>query len=356
MGLLEETLSSIRPADETAREQARRHIWNLTMPRWALGRLLDLAVDLAGITGRFPFDVKRKRIVLMAGDHGIVSEGVCPQPSCITRQMVRNFTAGGGSINALARTAGAEVVLADFGILEPLEEEAYRAGVLNCRVGAGTRDFMTGPAMSRAEAVSAVENGIRLALKFAPETDVFAPGEMGIGNTSPSTAVLAVLGGIRDIRSVTGPGAGLTEDRIAHKAEVIARGIEINKPDARDALDVLAKVGGFELGGIAGLILGAAACRKPVLLDGFISGAGALVAAALAPESRNAMILAHGSAEPGHRLMAELLGKKPLLSLEMRLGEGSGAALAMPLLDAAHAMVTQVSTFDGAGVSEEGLR
>ncbi len=356
MSLLEETISAICPADNAAREKARQHILNLTMPRWALGRLLDLAVDLAGMTGNFPFETSRKRIVLMAGDHGIVKEGVCPQPSSVTVQMVRNFVRGGGSINALAAGVGAEVTVADFGMIQPVPDLVEKGTVLDCRVAGGTRDFMNGPAMSNDQAVQSLENGIRLARKFAPETDIFGSGEMGIGNTTPSTAILAVLGNVRDIASIVGPGAGLPENRLGHKAEVIARGIACNRPDPVDGLDILSKVGGFEIGGIAGLILGAASLRKPVVVDGYISSAGALIASVLKPESRDYMILAHGSAEPGYRLMEELLHRKPLLDLGMRLGEGSGAAIAMPLLDAARAIVTKVATFTSAGVTSEGIK
>lgn len=209
--------------------------------------------------------------------------------------------------------------------------------------------------MSREQAVAALENGIRLARELAPETDLFGTGEMGIGNTSPSSAIIAVLSGV-DVRSVVGPGAGLAASRLDHKAEVIRRGIECNKPDPADGIDLLAKVGGFEIGGIAGLILGAASLRKPVLIDGFISSAGALIAATLSPAARDSMILAHGSAEPGHRIMAATLGKKPLLDLGMRLGEGTGAALAMHLADAAVALLREMDSFEHADVSREGLQ
>lgn len=356
MKLLESTLRSIEPACAASREAARERILSLTMPRWALGRLLDLAVDLAGIVRNCHPEVGRKRVVLMAGDHGIAAEGVCPQPSEVTVQMVRNFARGGGGINVLASVAGAKVTLADFGVAADLSDLAGRGVLLDRKIAPGTADFAIGPAMSREQAVAAIEAGIRLAEELAPETDVFATGEMGIGNTSPSSAIVTVLSGATAPAPFVGRGAGLAPEKLAHKADVIRRGIELNRPDPADPVDVLAKVGGFEIGGIAGLILGCAKLRRPVVVDGFISSAGALIAAALSPASRDAMILAHGSAEPGHAAMARLLGKQPLLDLELRLGEGTGAALAMPLLDAAAAVLTRMTTFEEAAVTTEGLK
>ena len=356
MKLLTETLSQIEPASAGYRARATARIEQLTMPHWALGRVLDLAVDLAGMTRTLDIPTARRTIVVMAGDHGIVAEGVCPQPSSVTVQMVRNFVAGGGGINVLSGVTGTRVRVADFGVAADLSELTSSGQVFDCKVAPGTANFARGPAMSREQAVLALERGIELARRLAPETDVFGSGEMGIGNTSPSTAILAALGRVRDLRPLVGPGAGLAADRLDHKAAVIRRGLERNAPDPADGLDVLAKVGGFEIGGIAGLILGAAALHRPVVVDGFISSAGALIAAALAPCARDYMILAHGSAEPGHRLMAELLGKRPLLDLGMRLGEGTGAALAMPLLDAAAAVLTRMATFESAQVTSKGIR
>ena len=325
----------IEPQSSQWRDAARKHIHQLTMPRWALGRLLDLAVDLAGMTRRLDFPVERKRVVLMAGDHGIVAEGVSPQPQCVTVQMLRNFSQGGGAIRVLSSVAGAEVVLADLGVNADVSDIP---GVLPYKIAKGTANFRYGPAMSREQAVQSLETGIRIAEKLADSTDVFATGEMGIGNTTPSSAIVTVFSGEKDPTPFVGSGAGLDPALLKHKAD-----------------DVLAKVGGFEIGGIAGLILGAAAYRRPVLVDGFISTAGALIAQRLSPASAEYMILAHSSAERGHLRMRELLGKSPLLDLGLRLGEGTGAALAMPLLDAARAVMTQMSTFESAGVTEEGL-
>ena len=351
MKLLNETLKKIEPADPEMRRNAEEYIRNLTMPLWALGRVLDLAVDLAGITRNLKFSTARKEIVLMAGDHGIVAQGVCPQGSEVTAQMMRNFIAGGACINAVAKAVHAHVSVVDMGVKIDLDKPEIR----NCKVGYGTADFSCGPAMTREQAIRSIEYGIELANELAPQTDVFGTGEMGIGNTSPSTAIVTVLSRETDPAPYVGRGAGLAPEKLAHKAEIIRKGIAVNKPDPEDGLDVLAKVGGFEIGGIAGLILGAAANRKPVVIDGFISSAGALIAASLSPESRDSMIPAHGSAEPGHHRMEELLGKKPLLDLGMRLGEGTGAALAMPLLDAASSIMHNMSTFEKANVTDKGV-
>lgn len=356
MGLLEDTIAKISPLDKGAMAQAVTHINSLTMPPWALGRILDLAVELAGMTRNLTLPVARKEIVLMAGDHGIVTEGVCPQPSSITTQMVHNFTQGGAGINVLATVAGAHVTVVDMGVASDLSELVRAGLILDHKVAYGTRNFAQGAAMSREEAICALEYGIATALELADSVDVFGTGEMGIGNTSPSSAIVTVLAGETDPAPYVGRGAGLAVERLAHKAAVIRRGIELNRPDKNDGIDVLAKVGGFEIGGIAGLILGAASLRKPVVVDGFISSAGALIAAVLSPSSRDYMILAHGSAEPGHVKMAELLGKKPMLDLGMRLGEGTGAALSMNLLDAASAIMNKMATFESAGVETEGLK
>jgi len=356
MNLLKETIESIEPADSGARNAAETHIRNLTMPLWSLGRILDLAVDLAGITRDTSIPVARKEIVLMAGDHGIVREGVCPQGSEVTAQMVHNFIGGGAGINAMAKVANAHITVVDMGVLTDLSGLVESGKVRDCKIARGTANFAEGPAMTREQAVMSLEHGIRFARELASHTDVFGTGEMGIGNTSPSSAIVTVLSGETDPAPYVGRGAGLAQEKMAHKAAVIRRGIERNRPNPADGLDVLAKVGGFEIGGIAGVILGAAQCRKPVVVDGFISSAGALIAAALCPVSKDFMILAHGSAEPGHVRMAELLGKKPLLDLGLRLGEGTGAALAMHLLDAAASVMNNMATFEAANVTDKGIK
>ncbi len=356
MKLLQQTLDAIRPADPELRRQAEERVASFVIPPGSLGRLTLLAVELVAMTGQTPLDFTRKRIVLLAGDHGIVAEGVCPQPSSITAQAVRNFARGGGTVNLLARNAGAEVTVVDLGVDDDFSDLVKEGLMLDRKIARGTANFAAGPAMSRDEAVRALETGIEVAEHLAPHTDLFGTGEMGIGNTSPSSAILTVLARAPHARPYVGIGAGLAAAKLDHKAAAIQRGIDRNRPDPADPVDVLAKVGGFEIGGIAGLILGAARLRRPVVVDGFISSAGALLAAALSPASCDYMILAHGSAEPGHKKMAELLGKAPLFDLGMRLGEGTGAALAMNLVDAAALLYNEEKTFEDAEVSSEGLK
>jgi len=351
MKLLEETIAKIEPQDMTVRAQAHNRLESLTMPYWALGRLLDLAEELAGMTRSLHPAVARKTIFTLAGDHGVVAEGVSKYPQEVTPQMVANFAAGGAGINALARQAGASVVVVDMGVAADLSELAASGRILSRRVGPGTKNMARGPAMSREEAICALENGIELALKAADAVDIFGTGEMGIGNTTPSSAIVAVFSG-RPVGEVTGRGTGIEEEQFVHKVSVIERALQLNQPDPQDGLDVLAKVGGFEIGGIAGLILGAARLKKPVVIDGFISTAGALIASALCPTARQYMIAAHRSVEQGHRVALELLGKQPLLDLDLRLGEGTGAALAMNFVEAAFRVLTEVATFEEAMVSK----
>jgi nicotinate-nucleotide--dimethylbenzimidazole phosphoribosyltransferase len=294
--------------------------------------------------------VGRKKIVVMVGDHGVTVEGVSRYPSEVTAQMVHNFVAGGAGINALARQAGAEVVVVDAGTAADLDDLAKSGKIIAKKIGRGTDNMARGPAMSRTHAVMAVEAGVEVAEKLAPETDVFGTGDMGIGNTTASAAIGAVLTG-KGAAELTGRGTGLDDEQLEKKIAVVERAIAVNQPNPDDALDVLAKVGGFEIGAIAGLVIGAAACRKPVVVDGFISTAGALVAYGLEPFVRDYLICAHRSVEPGHRHLHERLGRKPLLDLNMRLGEGTGAALAMNLVDAAVRILSEVATFAEAGVS-----
>lgn len=347
---LEATFRKIFPQDLESRDRAVDHLKQLTMPHWALGDLMDLAVDLAGITRSLKPPVKRKKVVVMVGDHGVTVEGVSKYPSEVTAQMVYNFVAGGAGINALARQAGAEVVVADMGCATDLSELAANGAVISKKIGPGTQNIAHGAAMTRTHAVMAVEAGIEIANQLAPDVDVLGTGDMGIGNTTPSTAIVAVLTG-KSVDELTGRGTGLDDEQFEHKKKVLQRILQINKPDPKDGLDVLAKIGGFEIGGIAGLIIGAAAHRKPVVVDGFISTAGAMIACSLEPFVRDFIICAHRSMEPGHRAMQEKIGCRPLLDLNMRLGEGTGAALAMNLLEAAAAILTEVATFADAGVT-----
>jgi len=351
MNLLQDTIAAIVPQDAAVRAQAHRRLEALTMPYWALGRLLDLAEDLAGITRSMRPPVAGKAIFTMAGDHGVVAEGVSKYPQEVTPQMVYNFVAGGAGINALARQAGATVRVVDMGVAADLGELAASGKIISRRIGPGTRNMAWGPAMSRDQAVAALEAGIDIARQAASAVDVFGTGEMGIGNTTPSSAIVAALSG-RPAAEVTGHGTGIDAGQFTHKVGVIEKSLRVNTPDRSDGLDVLAKVGGFEIGGIAGLILGAASLKKPVVVDGFISTAGALIAHALCPTAAQYMIAAHRSVEKGHRIALEILGKQPLIDLDLRLGEGTGAALAMNFVEAAARVLTEVATFEEAMVSK----
>ena len=350
VSFLDATYRRIYPQDFDFRRQAEERLNQLTMPHWALGDLMDLAIDLAGMTRSMHPPVARKCVVVMAGDHGVTAEGVSRYPAEVTTQMVHNIVRGGAGINALALQAGAEVRVVDMGAVDDFVDLVRAGQVIAKKIGRGTANMVYGPAMTRTHAVMAVEAGIEVANLLAPEVDVFGTGETGIGNTTPSTAIAAVLTG-RPVAEVTGRGTGIDDDQLRHKIKVVERAIARNRPDPKDGLDVLAKVGGFEIGGIAGLILGAAAHRKPVLVDGFISTAGAMIACVLEPFVRDYIICAHRSVEPGHGALIDKLGRKPLLDLNLRLGEGTGAALAMNVVEAAVHVLTEVATFAEAGVS-----
>jgi len=350
ISFLEAAYRDIFPQDSLLRDQATAHLEQLTMPHWALGRLMDLAVDLAGMTRSVDPPVARKTVVVMVGDHGVTAEGVSKYPSEVTAQMVYNFIAGGAGINALARQVGADVKVVDMGTAADFDELVGNGKIISKKIGKGTENIALGPAMTRTHAVLAVEAGIEVANDLADTVDVFGTGDMGIGNTTPSTAVVAAITG-KPVAELAGRGTGLDDDGLAKKIQVIEQALDVNRPDGKDGMDVLAKVGGFEIAGIAGLILGAAANRKPIIVDGFISTAGALIAHSLEPFVRDYIICAHRSVEPGHCAMHEKLGCDPLLDLNMRLGEGTGAALAMNLVDAAKAILTEVATFEDAGVT-----
>ncbi len=345
MSLLAETCAAIEPQDRSARSRARDHLQELAMPHWALGRVMDMAVELAGMTGSLPPAVERKCVVVMAGDHGVTEENVSTYPSEVTEQMMYNFVDGGAGINALAGCVDAEVAVVDMGVAADLDELVERGTIVSRSVRRGTDNIAEGPAMSRDEAMRAVQGGIEVARDFADEVDVFGTGDMGIGNTTPSAAIAAAATGL-DPSAVTGRGTGIDDEGLQRKIEVVDRALTVNDVHPSDGLDLLSKVGGFEIGGIAGVILGAASQRKPVLVDGFISTAGAIVAQALCADCADYMIAAHRSEESGHAAMQELLGKEPLLDLNLRLGEGTGAALAMNLVDAAASLLREVNTFD----------
>lgn len=345
--LIQETVGRIRRPSEIWKKRADEYISTLAMPPRALGRLLDLAGDLASIQETVEISVKRKKLILMAADHGITAQGVSPSPKEITAQMIQTFVDGTSGMCVLASLYGAERIIVDAGVDADLS--SYGEKIIHGKIRYGTADFSRGSAMTDQEAADSVALGIRLTNSLAHETDLFATGDMGIGNTSASSAIVSLLTG-KELSSVVGMGAGLAAERIRHKYEMIQRGIQCNSPDPEDPLSVLAKVGGLEIGGIAGVILGSAANRKAVLIDGFISSAGALIAAKLAPGCIPYMIFSHRSAEPGAHAAAEFLNKKPLLDLGLRLGEGSGCACAMPLLDQACAIMNQMATLESLNI------
>ena len=350
MGLLDETISGIAPQNTEVRKQAKDRLDKLAIPHWSLGKLQDLALQLAGITGSMHPEVKKRVVVTCAGDHGVVAEGVSAFPKEVSIEMVKNFLNSGGSVNALAAASATDVLIADFGVDADFSQLGER--LIDKKVRRGTRNFYREPAMTREEAVQAVEGGIEIVRDNAEKYDVFATGDMGIGNTTPSSAICSVFTG-GSAQEVTGRGTGIADAALSRKIEVIDAAVKLHNPDPSDGIDILSKVGGYEIGGIAGIILGAAAQGKPVVVDGFISTAGALIAATLAPLSKEYMISAHKSVEIGHIRMLELLGLDPMLDLNFRLGEGTGSVVCMNLLDAAVAVLSNIMTFEEAAVSPQ---
>jgi len=333
------------PADRAA--QAQRHLDSLTKPPGSLGRLEELARRLVEIRGGAAPAVERPVIFTFAGDHGVVEEGVSAYPQVVTAQMVENFLRGGAGVNVLARQAGARVVVADLGVATPL---SARAGLVSRRVADGTRNIARGPAMTREQAVAAIEVGAELAeAVIADGADLLGLGEMGIGNTTPASAVTAAVTGA-PVEAVTGRGTGIDDATWRRKVEVVGRALARNRPDRADGLDVLAGVGGFEIGGLAGVVLAGAAHRVPVALDGFVATAAGLIAVAIAPAARHFLFASHRSVEPGHAVALRHLGLEPYLDLGMRLGEGTGAALFVHLARAAARLYTDMATFKSAGV------
>ena len=330
-----------------AAAQARQD--SLTKPPGSLGRLEELSIQLAGIQGKAQPQIKNKAVITMAGDHGVVAEKVGNWPQEVTAQMVQNFLVGGAGINVLSRQIEARVIVVDMGVAGDIKD----AKLLSRKVARGTQNIAAGPAMTFAQAEKTIETGIEIIdAEIAKGMDIIGTGDMGIGNTTPSAAICAVFSG-RSPAEVTGRGTGIDDAQLQHKIAVIEKALAVNKPDAKKPLEVLAKVGGFEIGGLAGVMLGAASHNVPVMVDGFISGAAAMIAVALAPQAKDYLIAAHVSAERGHRLMLQSLGLEPLVDMEMRLGEGTGAALGIFLAEAACRILSEMATFGEAGVSEK---
>jgi nicotinate-nucleotide--dimethylbenzimidazole phosphoribosyltransferase len=341
-------LPLIPQLDAASAAEARARQAVLTKPPGSLGRLEELSIQLAGITGRARPSMQRKAIIVMAADHGVTAEAVSAYPAAVTAQMVHNFLAGGAAINVLARQANARVVVVDIGVDADLTGQT---GLYHRKVARGTHNMAEGPAMTRAQAEAAILVGLDvIEAELALGLDLVAAGDMGIGNTTASAAIVAAITGA-PVAEVTGRGTGVDDAGWARKVAVIERALAINRPDPADALDVLAKVGGLEIAGMAGVMLGAAAQRIPVVVDGFISGAAAVIAAGLDPAVKPYLIAAHTSVEIGHRRALEYLGLRPLLDLQLRLGEGTGAALAFHIVEAAARLLDEMATFGEAGVS-----
>ena len=348
MNLLQEALANIKPVDADMMAKAQAKLDNKTKPLGSLGRLEEFARRVAAITGSLAPDTAKKIIFTFAGDHGVVEEGVSACPKEVTSQMVFNFLRGGAGVNVLARHSGVEVRVVDVGVDFDFEPTP---GLIIDKVAKGTRNFVKGPAMSREEAMAAMEVGIGLANRAKAEgVAMLGTGEMGIGNTTPSSAIIAAISG-KTVRDVTHRGTGINDAALSNKIRVIEQGLELNKPDPSDPIDVLAKVGGLEIAAIGGLVLGAAANRLPVVVDGFISTAGALIASELNPHVKEYIFAAHESVEIGHRFMLDRIGAAPILDLNFRLGEGTGAALAMGLIEAGVKILKEMATFEEAGVT-----
>lgn len=348
--LLEKMVKRVEPLHAPAMEQAEAHLNQLTKPPGSLGQLERLAKQLAGITGSIHPVFPDKRVVVMAADHGVVEAGVSAFPKEVTQQMVRNFLDGGAAINVLTRNTGGTVVCVDVGVDADL---SGIPGLIHQKVAFGTRNMLKAPAMSKEETIRAIEVGIRIALEqIADGANLLATGEMGIGNTTASSAVLSALTG-KPAELVAGLGTGISTASLSWKTQVIERALQLHQPDPHDPLDVLHKVGGLEIAALAGLIIGGAAKRVPVVIDGFIATVAALCATRLQPLVREYLIASHLSEEPGHRIVMQELGLTPMLQMNMRLGEGTGAALMFPIIDMVHKIMTQMATFDSAGVSSK---
>ena len=351
MNLLEATCDRIREPDTRIAIEMQRMLDDKTKPRGSLGRLEEIACQVAAIRGSLDAVPPRKAVVVIGADHGVAEESVSAYPQEVTAQMLLNFARGGAAINVLARQAGARVVVVDMGVkseLPPLPEIRSR------RIAAGTRNFTREPAMSREQATRALEAGIIIAEELAADgVTLLGIGDMGIGNTTSSSALTAAFTGTPPAE-VVGRGTGIDDDGLHRKIEVVRRALALHRPDATDAVGTLAQLGGFEIAGLAGVALGAIAARIPVIVDGFICGAAALAATRIAPFAGASMIASHRSVEAGHRAVLKAIGQRPLLDLDLRLGEGTGAVLAMSLVEAALAIVREMATFASAGVSDRG--
>ncbi|MBF0571047.1 MAG: nicotinate-nucleotide--dimethylbenzimidazole phosphoribosyltransferase [Candidatus Omnitrophica bacterium] len=350
MKLFNETIAKIEKIDFSLGADTQKRLDFLTKPQGSLGRLEELAKQIVEITRVKNPSLPHKVIFVMAGDHGVTQEGISAFPQEVTPQMVYNFLQGGAGINVLAKHVGARVVVADLGVAVDLKPHPQ---LLSRKINYGTKNMAKGPAMTREEAVRSVENGITIfEEEFKRGISIAATGEMGIGNTTPSSAIVSLITG-QSPEAVTGRGTGIDDGAWERKVAVIKKAIEINKPNAKDGIDVLMKVGGYEIGGLAGVILAAASRRLPIVVDGFISSAAALIAYTIEPKVKDYMIAGHASVEQGHKVVCAYLGLKPILNLDLRLGEGTGAALAIGVIEAGVKILNEMATFESAQVSQK---
>lgn len=351
MSLLEKTIKRIPDQiDEDAFHAAKERLANQAKPAKSLGVMEDISARLAGIKGTIDVQLNNKKVITCAGDHGVVQEGVSLFPAEVTAQMVYNFAAGGASVNVIANHAGATVKAADIGVNHNFEPDLP---IFHKKVRYGTANFMKEPAMTREEAVKSIEAGIEIVNELDNESplDLLGTGDMGIGNTTPSSAIIAAFSGI-SAEKLTGRGTGIDDTALANKIKVIEKGLMVNRPDPNDPLDVLSKVGGLEIGALAGLVIGAASREIPVICDGLISTAGALIACELAPNAKNYLFASHKSVEIGHTFMHQRLGLEPLIDLNFRLGEGTGAAVCVELLDLSTRILADIKTFEDVGIND----
>ena len=351
MEIFEKTVAGIRPAYEESKKEAAERLDKLVKPIGSLGKLEDIAVKISGITGKQKNSFEKKVTIIMASDNGVVEEGVSAAPQAVTALMTINFLKGVTGVCVLSKHAGADIRVVDIGVGSDLKYP----GLISRKIRKGTSNMAKGPAMSKEEAISAIETGIEMVSQLVKEGySLFGTGEMGIGNTSTASAVaMAFLG--CSAEEAVGKGVGLTEEGYANKKSVIERAISINKPDPYDPIDVLSKVGGFDIAGMTGCFLGAAYCRVPIVIDGFISAAAALAAYRINPLVRDYIIPSHLSAEPGYSLVINEIGLEPLLDLNMRLGEGSGCPLAFNIIEAAEAIISDMATFEEATIRDDFL-
>ncbi|MBI5418382.1 nicotinate-nucleotide--dimethylbenzimidazole phosphoribosyltransferase [Candidatus Poribacteria bacterium] len=349
MDKLQEIISKIKPMDKSNEKQVQARLDDLTKPQGSLGRLEELAKKYVLITGKAKPVITSKVIFTLAGDHGVAKEGVSAFPQEVTEQMVYNFVRGGAGINVLARHINARVIVADFGVAQDLKD---KTGIKIKKIDYGTKNFTVMPAMTKEQAELALLKGIELVEEeLKSGIDIVGVGEMGIANTTSASAIAAAFSQ-KPVEDVVGRGTGINQDALNNKIAVIKKSLLLHKPDSHNAIDILSKVGGFEIGGIAGIILACSAYNIPVVIDGFISTAGALIAAGIKPEIKDYLIASHKSVEPGHKIMLEYLGLTPLLQLDLRLGEGTGAALGINLVEAGVKILTEMATFSSAGVSQ----